>query len=67
MSANGRPVEGEEVKFYADDVLLGGNSTNGDGQYNISIAVPCDMTAGTYQVYAVYSPSGCVALGVAKQ
>ncbi|HEY3274475.1 MAG TPA: carboxypeptidase-like regulatory domain-containing protein [Methanocella sp.] len=56
LSASGRPVEGEEVSIYAGTVRLGGGNTDARGRYNLSIAIPCNLTAGTYQAYAAYSP-----------
>ncbi|OPY26720.1 MAG: hypothetical protein A4E28_02346 [Methanocella sp. PtaU1.Bin125] len=60
--AHGQPVWHEEVAIYADDTLLGYNSTDEAGRYSIRLSVPYDLSPGYHRVYAKYGPGDGMAL-----
>ncbi len=58
----GKPVAGENVGIYVNDLCVGGNQTDAFGRYDVHWSVLCDLSPGTYPVYAAYRPDGDLSL-----
>ena len=52
----GSPVSGATIGVYADNALIGRGTTDGQGYYGFTTAVPYGLSAGSHMVYAAYAP-----------
>jgi hypothetical protein len=55
-------VEGALVNVYVDGVIMGNNTTNKKGEYNIVIHIPDNASIGTHELYTAYEPDRGLAL-----
>ncbi len=62
FSANGKPVSGANVSMYLDDQILANGTTDDNGTYLISAAIPYNATAGIHEVFTTFNPDIGVSL-----